>query len=437
MRTPFVVMKRSAMGEQQRISILSNELIRRLSNVETSVVDEEMPKIIEHYISQLKTSGYERSQAREVICSGVVGWKRKIMRREREKQGFYRHGKSTLKARNKKKLLEKTTWYREKRKRDDEGEEEEMQLPTRKMSRGEKREKIVAGKIAPAIKAVMFVPFTPGSRLAKNLREAEEKLGSLTGYRLKMVEKAGDKLENLLTKSNPWQGMDCGRQMCLLCETKLKTEKNLAQDCHTRNLVYETWCMTCMRKDEEEAEKQGNGDAGKIRELKSKIRKHLYIGETSRRMYEHGLEHQGDVSQLKTSSHMLRHMLEMHRGEERSEIEFGVKVLRFTRSSFERQILESVLIQNSRDHHILNSRSEFNRCAIPRLVTKLGEKEMKLWREKDKEMEKIEEKIEEEIRMLKKERNRDRAGHQEGTPTLKNLRWMIMHLRILMRILGE
>ena len=74
MRTPFVVMKRSAMGEQQRISILSNELIRRLSNVETSVVDEEMPKIIEHYISQLKTSGYERSQAREVICSGVVGW---------------------------------------------------------------------------------------------------------------------------------------------------------------------------------------------------------------------------------------------------------------------------------------------------------------------------------------------------------------------------
>ena len=90
-------------------------------------------------------------------------------------------------------------------------------------------------------------------------------------------------------------------------------------------------------------------------------------------MYERGLEHQGDVSQLKTSSHMLRHMLEMHRGEERSEIEFGVKVLRFTRSSFERQILESVLIQNSRDHHILNSRSEFNRCAIPRLVTKLGE----------------------------------------------------------------
>ena len=156
-------------------------------------------------------SGYERSQAREVVCSGVIGWKRKILRREREQQGFYRHGKSTLKSRNKKKLLEKTTWFRE-RKRSE--MEDEMQMPARKMRSGERMQKKsiarVAGKMVPEIKAVMFVPYTTGSKLAKSLREAEEKLGSLTGYRLNMVEKAGDKLEALLTKSNPWQGLDCG-----------------------------------------------------------------------------------------------------------------------------------------------------------------------------------------------------------------------------------
>ena len=38
MRTPFVIMKRSAMSEQQRMSILSNELIRRLSNVQISII---------------------------------------------------------------------------------------------------------------------------------------------------------------------------------------------------------------------------------------------------------------------------------------------------------------------------------------------------------------------------------------------------------------
>ena len=90
---------------------------------------------------------------------------------------------------------------------------------------------------------------------------------------------------------------------------------------------------------------------------------------------------------------MLRHMLEVHEDEERSEIKFGMKVLRYTRSSFERQILESVLIQGSRSHHILNSRAEYNRCPIPRLVTKLGEKEMKKWREEDKEMQATKEKV--------------------------------------------
>ena len=54
MRTPFVIMRKSAMGEQQRMSILSNELVRRLSNVAKEIVDEEIPEIIEHYIHQLK-----------------------------------------------------------------------------------------------------------------------------------------------------------------------------------------------------------------------------------------------------------------------------------------------------------------------------------------------------------------------------------------------
>jgi hypothetical protein len=44
--------------------------------------------------------------------------------------------------------------------------------------------------------------------------------------------------------------------------------------------------MTCLKRDEEDAEKRGEGDAGKIRELKKKIKKHLYIGETSRSMFE-------------------------------------------------------------------------------------------------------------------------------------------------------
>ena len=112
---------------------------------------------------------------------------RKIERREREGRGFHRLAKSTLAQGNRKKLTEKVrkdAWSKE-----------------------------------VDVRAVMFVPLTIGGKLAKSLIEAEEKLGSLTGYRVKMVQKVGDKLEDLLTKSNPWQGLDCGRQGCLLCTT--------------------------------------------------------------------------------------------------------------------------------------------------------------------------------------------------------------------------
>ena len=67
----------------------------------------------------------------------------------------------------------------------------------------------------------------------------------------------------------------------------------------------------------------------------------------------------------------------MHRHEELNTLKFGIKVIRYAKSSFERQILESVEIQDNRHHHLLNSRSEFNRCALPRMMCKLDDKTFK------------------------------------------------------------
>ena len=96
--------------------------------------------------------------------------------------------------------------------------------------------------------AVIFVPFTTHNALAKSMREAEEKLGKLTGYKLKVVERAGTKLDDILHKSDPLQGIDCRRRSCLLCTTKSKTGKNSSQDCYKRSCVYEIWCMKCYEK---------------------------------------------------------------------------------------------------------------------------------------------------------------------------------------------
>jgi hypothetical protein len=57
MRNQLTVMQRSAMSETQKMAILSNELVRRVSNIHRDVLHDELEGVIEHYISQLKSSG--------------------------------------------------------------------------------------------------------------------------------------------------------------------------------------------------------------------------------------------------------------------------------------------------------------------------------------------------------------------------------------------
>ena len=53
MRLQQTIMQRAAMGQHQKMAILGNELVRRLSNIHPSVKKDEMGQVIEHYIGQL------------------------------------------------------------------------------------------------------------------------------------------------------------------------------------------------------------------------------------------------------------------------------------------------------------------------------------------------------------------------------------------------
>jgi hypothetical protein len=125
---------------------------------------------------------------------------------------------------------------------------------------------------------------------------------------------------------------------------------------------------------------------------------------------------------------MLRHLLDVHEEEEDNwqEISFGMSIVKSTRTAFERQILESVMIQKARDHHIMNGKAEYNRCALPRLTTKLGEKDLEKWRESDRMESAKEASIEEEIRNRKKEKAKKRGATnrrmEPGQPSRKKRR---------------
>ena len=131
-----------------------------------------------------------------------------------------------------------------------------------------------------------------------------------------------------------------------------------------------------------------------IRKEKAEIRRYSYIGETARSIFERSWEHNNNFAALSNDSYMLKHYIDKHDGEDLQKRKFVVRVIQFTRSSFERQILESVQLQHNQSQHILlNSRSEYNRCAIPRLSSKLGEKEYKEYSAEEKEEEREEREV--------------------------------------------
>ena len=418
MRSQIVIPENSAMSEKQKLNILSNDLIRRLSNVKIEKAEEgEEQRIIDHYTRQLKTSGYQRRKSREIVVSGVLGWLRKRERREKQGTGFYRSAASTLIGRNRKKLLDPVTWFRGKVTGEEEKEKTRIEGS---MTGGRKRkldqrqvEKIKDEKIQKREdpKAVMFCPYTPGGELAKRLREVEQDMEKNSGYRIKIVEEAGEKVLDILHSSNPWKGEDCGRDKCLLCATKAMTGKSLKQDCKKRSLVYEIWCETCLRRDMKEVEELEDLEETEKEERIRRIKRYKYVGETARSVYERGLEHQEGLEKMSEDNHMMKHVASHHQDMELDDVKFGMKVVRFTHTAMERQVLESVRIQEEQKRsYILNSKAEYSRCTLPRLTAKMGEAEYDEVRDAEKKKEKeMEDMVKRDIARRKKERCKRRG----------------------------
>ena len=119
------------------------------------------------------------------------------------------------------------------------------------------------------------------------------------------------------------------------------------------------------------------------------------------------------------------------------EICFGMRVVQYTRSALERQVLESVLIQEEgKKHEIMNSKSEYSRCSIPRLTTKLGDKEYRKGRNDELEKEREEERIIKlEINRRRKEKCKER--NEELHPEEQNERENPIHKKRKLEETGE
>ena len=106
------VQKSSAMGENTKAQILSQDMIRRLLNTSESLGAEAKKKVVDDYSQKLMNSGYSREQAAKMIVNGIKGYESMRKRRIAEGRELRRTAAGSRMKRYKEKLLGKTTWFK-------------------------------------------------------------------------------------------------------------------------------------------------------------------------------------------------------------------------------------------------------------------------------------------------------------------------------------
>ena len=243
------------------------------------------------------------------------------------------------------------------------------------------------------------MPRSTGSKLVKMLRVEEQKLTEITGYKIKIVERSGDQIRRILCKQNPFEGVPCGRDYCMVCKPGGKG------DCRRRNVTYQTTCDIC---------KQRNLEAG-IEDTEENVAK--YVGESNRSPAERCREHLNDLKEKREESHMYKHMMMEHPN---TEVTFTMKVIKRHKSALERQVHESVLIEMKQEEgSILNSKSGYNRCLIPRLSIMMGDRVQSEEVDKTSQVyteEEVETIFTDKARKNRKSRDRDRGENNNNPP---------------------
>ena len=216
-RSQILTMKRSAQSENSKYAILTNELSRRFLMMDELIDKEERIQKVDHFTKQLINSGYSWKQSRDIIVSALKGI---IKKEEREKERGakrYRTGEESLEERLRKHLTEATEWYK-KGGRDEIEEESERsgkeekersrawrgwrigRKMGRKYTNNEERATAVEEGL---VRGVLFLPFTENSELARRVRERLKQLEEISSLRVRVVERTGEKLVDLIHKSNP------------------------------------------------------------------------------------------------------------------------------------------------------------------------------------------------------------------------------------------
>ena len=339
----ITIQRRSAMGQDAKIQVLSNDIIRRLKNNSEELGKGAKIEIIDNYTQKL----LNREILQRIITNGIKGYENLLRRCQEEGRNLHRSSTDSQGARIRKKLLAKSNWFRKSRRKEDYAKES--------TNKGRSSGSFGGSKCMETLKVrtILFVEQSPNGELAKRLRETLRGMEATLGFRVKVVERNGRSLGSKFPLNTLWAGEKCGRTDCITCEQG--GEEQLPA-CTKSNLVYENICASC-----------NPGASGKLDQAEIRVDiPTVYVGETSRSIYERSREHWEGVKKGSNKNHMVKHQLLEHAGE--PDPNFQMKVRGFFKTALARQVAEAVYIRRrGGEGAILNSKGEFSRSYIPRL----------------------------------------------------------------------
>ena len=236
---------------------------------------------------------------------------------------------------------------------------------------------------------VMFVQNTKGGHLIGKLKEKENMLAQLTGFRVKYQESAGTQLGKMFD-TNTAKDQPCGRLSCYTCEASKEGQTKV---CKSRGIVYESSCVECNPESEEGnlggLSSQVENDVltspvqSSQQEMNGRIG--IYIGESSRSLYERVHEHMKDARKFTEKSHIIKHWMNTH-PELENQPAFKFRILKVHKDCLSRQLGEAVTIWLSKDS-LLNSKNEYLSNCITRITVneEVAERKVREAREEEEE----------------------------------------------------
>ena len=339
----LVLMEGSALPHKMKVTTLSEEVLRRMKNTSKKVGKSRRAAIMTDFMKKMRRSGYGAKMRRNVAIAGLRGYYRMVRVEEEGGRRVNRPRWEGATERRYKKLGGKSNWFK---KRVNNEKVASVHSGTHKPPGPTSQRSNKVESRQDQIETVIFVPHTPGSELAKLLQEADDSFTKGKGIgRMKIVERGGTKLKDILCRNNPWSTEGCGRgEECFPC----KSQPGRDGKCQKEGIVYKITCEEC-----------------KMRGICAE-----YVGESSRTGYLRGGEHMDDLRNRSKKSPLWKHCAEHH---EREEVKFSMKVIASHRTPLTRQVQESVEIDNSKAKILLNSKSEYNGSKIPRVVIEVGD----------------------------------------------------------------